>query len=360
MGYITFRVEKIKTSGGLSVAHDHNQREGFCENADESRKFMNRQLMPCAPDYTQFFEDRLAASPVHGAGGKAPRTDAVKALEMVFRVSAEEMDENMHFDLDRFCEITKKWVCDKFGAENVADLVLHMDEGYGEHGGSLKCAPHIHAVVVPMTKDGKLSASEYIGSPKKLQSLQTEVAAQYKELHLKRGLKGSVAKPHEMRDFYGWVKAARTVELPEPGANETARQYAMRIKPDIQKIQSQRLDEMLRTQRERDEAVTKLKQLQGGKASIEDELKEAKEELERREREMAAREKAVQKDETALQQWKDLYRGLSSPKMTQEDRDEFVRIVNIAFAEGRAAREQEERERAESGLQTGKMHTETK
>ena len=59
MGYITFRVEKIKTSGGLSVAHDHNQREGFCENADESRKFMNRQLMPCAPDYTQFFEDRL-------------------------------------------------------------------------------------------------------------------------------------------------------------------------------------------------------------------------------------------------------------------------------------------------------------
>ncbi len=359
MGYITFRMEKIKTSGGLTVAHDHNQREGFCENADVSRQFMNRQLMPCAPDYTAFVEERIAACPQFANGGK-PRADAVKALEFVFRVGAEEMDENPYFDLDRFCEITKKWVCDKFGAENVADLVLHMDEGYGEHGGSLKCAPHIHAVIVPITKDGRLSASEFVGGPKKLQAMQSEVAAQYKELHLKRGLKGSVAKPHEMKDFYGWVHAARQVDLPEPGEHETARQYAARIKPEIQKMQSQRLDDLLKAQRERDEAVTRVKQLQGGKDNIEDELKQAREELARREKELELREQALQKDADALQQWKDLYRGLGSEKISQRNRDAFLQLANVAWTEGRLAREAEEQSRDEKGAQQSGVRSETK
>lgn len=359
MGYIAFRVEKIKTSAGLSVARAHNQREGFCENADAERKFLNRQLMPCAQDYAQFADERIAASPLF-ADGKQPRGDAVRAMELIFRVGAEEMDENPYFDLDRFCELTKKWVCEKFGSENVADLVLHMDEGYGEQGGALKCAPHIHAVVVPMTKDGRLSASEYIGNPKKLQALQSEVAAQFKELHLKRGLKGSVAKPHEMKDFYGWVHAARTVDLPIPGEHETARQYAMRIKPEVQKIQSQRLDDLLKAQRERDEAVTRLKQLQGGNNSLEDELKAAQEELKRREQEFAEREKALAKDEDALTQWKDLYRGLTSNNITPEDKMVFMRVANIALQDGRAAREMEEIERTETAANGGNIHNETK
>lgn len=359
MGYITFRVEKIKTSAGLSIARAHNQREGFCENADASRKFLNRQLMPCASDYLQFANDRIASSPLFG-GGKQPRGDAVRAMELIFRVSAEEMDENPYFDLDRFCELAQKWVCDKFGAENVADLVLHMDEGYGEHGGSLKCAPHIHAVIVPMTKDGRLSASEYIGNPRKLQSLQSEVAAQFKELHLKRGLKGSVAKPHEMKDFYGWVHEARTVDLPTPGEHETARQYATRIKPEVQKIQSQRLDELLKMQRERDEAVTRLKQLQGGTNSLEDELKRAKDELQKRERELAEREKSLAKDEDALTQWKDLYRGLTSANISPEDKMVFMRVANIALNDGRAAREADDLERSESTAKNGSTYAETK
>lgn len=359
MGYITFRVEKIKTSSGLNIARAHNQREGFCENADASRKFLNRQLMPCASDYSQFADSRIASSPLF-ADGKQPRGDAVRAMELIFRVSAEEMDENPYFDLDRFCELTKQWVCEKFGAENVADLVLHMDEGYGEHGGSLKCAPHIHAVIVPMTKDGRLSASEYIGNPKKLQSLQSEVAAQFKELHLKRGLRGSVAKPHEMKDFYGWVHEARTVDLPAPGEHETARQYATRIKPEVQKIQSQRLDDLLKAQRERDEAVTRLRQLQGGKSTLEDELKRTQEELEKREREFAEREKALKKDEDALTQWKDLYRGLTSTNISPEDKMVFMRVANIALNDGRAAREMEELELAESATKNGGSHAETK
>ena len=359
MGYITFRMEKISTSAGLSIARSHNQREGFCENADASRKFMNKQLMPCAYNYHAFMQERLKSSPLF-TDGKQPRKDAVKALELVFRVGSEEMDTNPHFDLDRFCEITKKWVCDTFGKENVADLVLHMDEGYGEQNGSLKCAPHIHAVVVPMTKDGRLSASEFIGSPKKLQAMQSEVAAQYKELNLKRGLKGSVAKPHEMRDFYGWVHAARTINLPEPGEHETARQYALRIKPDIQKIQSQRLDEVLKMQRERDEAITHLKQLQGGKNQAEDEIKQARENLDKREKELKIIQENLKKDHEALQQWRDVSRGLTSKRISEDDYKTFMRITRIALEDGRATRETEERAQKEQDLKQAQNRTEIK
>lgn len=359
MGYIAFRIDKIKSSGGLAVARSHNQREDFCENADASRKFMNRQLMPCVPDYNTFLQERLDSSPVF-ADGKKPRADAVKALELIFRVGAEEMDENPYFDLDEFCDITRKWICAKFGAENVADLVLHMDEGYGEQEGSLKCAPHIHAVIIPMTKDGRLSASDFIGSPSKLREMQTEVAAQYRSLHLKRGLEGSVAKPHEMRDYYAWVHAARTVNLPEPGEHETARQYALRIKPDIQKIQSQRLNEVLKSQRERDEAITKLRQMRGGKDQAEEELKQAREELAKREKEFKVRSEALERDRAALQQWQDVCRGLSSPEVTEEDYKKFMDVVKIALEYGREARESEEREQAEMNNKPAGVRTETK
>lgn len=360
MGYIAFRVDKIKTTSGLSITRSHNQREGYCENADASRKFMNRQLMPCASDYATFVNERISACPAFAGGKKHPREDAVKAIELIFRVGAEEMAENPHFDLDRFCDITKKWVCDKFGKENVADLVLHMDEGYGEHNGSLKCAPHIHAVIVPITKDGRLSASDFVGSPKKLQALQSEVAAQYKELRLKRGLKGSVATPHEMKEFYGWVHAARTVDLPEPGEHETARQYAIRIKPEFQKIQSQNLDILLKTQRERDEVVTKLQQLKDTENTAADEIKRKQEELEKRAAELDRQAKTLQKEAETLQRWKDLYRGLSSVKIPKEARDVFNQVANIAWTEGRAAREAEELELTENhALQAG-MHGESK
>lgn len=358
MGYINFRTGKIKTSAGMGVARSHNQREAFCDNADPSRKWMNKQIMPCVPNYDEFFRERIASSPLY-QGKKQPRADAVRALDLEFRVNAEEMDENPRFDLDEFCRITKEWVCETFGAENVADLVLHMDEGYGEHGGSLKCAPHIHAVVVPMIQDGRLSAAEFIGSPKKLQAMQSEVAERYKSIGLKRGMQGSVARHNEMKDFYGWVHAARIVNLPEPGEHETARQYAARVRPELQKMQSQQLGDLLRVQRERDEAQTRVKQLTQGKNIGEDELKRAREELEKRERELRDREQMSTKDRSALQQWRDVLQGLGLAGLSADERQAFMQVAEKALEAGRTARENAEREAEEIAAQNG-VKTETK
>ena len=345
MGYINFRIGKLKTPAKMAQARAHNQRIAFCENTDSARRFMNRQIMDCAPDYEEFFEKRIEESPFYQQYGKKIRHDAVHALDMEFRVNAEEMHENPYFDLDKFCDETRKWVCKKFGAENVVDLVLHMDEGYGEQDGKMKFAPHIHAIVIPMTKDGRLSAAEFIGTPRKLNELQTEVAEQYKSMHLKRGQEKSVAKHTEMKEFYGWVHAARVVNLPEPGEHETAVQYATRIKPEVQKIQSQRLNEVLQMQNERDSALTRIRQLEAGINTGKEDVEELKKELEKREKEMQKREAEIKKDFNALQQWRDVLSGLGSGKVPKEEAEKCLATIGEAIKIGSEMRRAAEEER---------------
>ncbi len=342
MGYINFRVQKIKGGAMMGRVRMHNQRIAYCENTDASRRFMNKQIMECAPDYEEFFEKRIADSPVY-TDGKMPRADAVHALDLEFRVSAEEMSENPFFDLDKFCDETRRWVCNTFGADNVVDMVLHMDEGYGVQNGEMKFAPHIHAIVVPMTKDGRLSASEFIGTPQKLKDIQTSVAKQFEPMKLKRGLEGSVATHVAMKDYYGWVNAARVVDLPEPGEHEPAKQYAARIKPEIQKMQSQHLNDTLKLQRARDEALTIVNQLRSGKDTQKEELDKAKAELEKREREFKEQSAQFRKDYKALRDWQDVLRGLST--VSADEKEVFLSVAGKALEAGRAAREAEEQAR---------------
>ena len=43
--------------------------------------------------------------------------------------------------------------CREFGEENVVSFIVHLDE----------LNPHAHAVIVPITKDGRLSAKDMFG-----------------------------------------------------------------------------------------------------------------------------------------------------------------------------------------------------
>ena len=149
----------------------------------------------------------------------------------------------------------------------------------------------------------------------------------------------SVATHTEMKDFYGWVHAARVVELPEPKRGETAQQYALRITPKLQERQAQHLGDRLALERERDEALTRVRQLEGGSRKGESDLKRAQEELKKKERELAEKEKQLDADRGTLQQWLDVLRGLRS--MSEDDREAFVDIADRALQAGREAREAE-------------------
>ena len=67
------------------------------------------------------------------------------------------------------------WLCDRFGKENVIADTVHLDEK----------TDHMHVVIVPLTKDGRLSAKEVLGGPKKMQELQDDF---YKKVSSRFGL----------------------------------------------------------------------------------------------------------------------------------------------------------------------------
>lgn len=83
----------------------------------------------------------------------------------------------------RFFEDATEFFCDRYGKENVINATVHMDEA----------TPHMHIGVVPVTKDGRLSAKTLF-TPLELKQLQTDfarlVGAKY---GLERGVEGSEA-----------------------------------------------------------------------------------------------------------------------------------------------------------------------
>lgn len=90
-----------------------------------------------------------------------------------------------------------RFVSERFGGRNVVDFTLHMDER----------TPHIHCVIVPLTKDGRLSAKEVMGDRRKLSELQDCYGkAMQSKFGLQRGFKGSTATHDSVREYYGRIE----------------------------------------------------------------------------------------------------------------------------------------------------------
>jgi hypothetical protein len=125
------------------------------------------------------------------------RSDAVRAVELVLTASSE----GFRRDADgRALDVRgSAWVQDnldflrqRFGEKNVVSFTLHQDE----------VTPHIHAVVVPVTDDGRLSSRD-VFSPKTLRQLQTDYAKAMEPHALERGIKYSTAIHEDVRRHYG-------------------------------------------------------------------------------------------------------------------------------------------------------------
>ena len=94
------------------------------------------------------------------------------------------------------------FICQEFGKENIVRFVLHMDEK----------TPHIHAVTVNLTKDGRLSARDVIGSRKMMQERQDRYADRMEEFGLKRGLRNTGIKHEDAKEYYKRMNEALAME----------------------------------------------------------------------------------------------------------------------------------------------------
>lgn len=144
------------------------------------------------------------------------RSDAVKFISMVFSGTHQDMmnifrtkstlrpGSGKGADWVRAC---RQFAQKEFGAENIVRFTLHMDEK----------TPHIHCVVVPLTKDGRLSAKEVMGNKQQLSARQDRFGEAMQPFGLERGVKASGVKHEDAKAYYGRMAAANlaAVSVPE-------------------------------------------------------------------------------------------------------------------------------------------------
>jgi hypothetical protein len=207
MPYAICRVAKIKTAqaGAAKTAHNYRQRE--TPNADTERKPLNQEYINTAE--RNYWE--LATERIQEAGAKV-RHDSVRGVEVLMTASPEafkRQDDGTPHDWhgSKWAEANIAFLKGKFGEQNVVSCTLHQDE----------LTPHFHAVVVPLTADGRLSAKD-VFNPKTLRALQTDYAEAMKPFGMERGIEHSRTKHEVMRHVYGAQGRSRgeLAELTKP------------------------------------------------------------------------------------------------------------------------------------------------
>ena len=187
MSYAIMRCAKLKSMGSVAASLQHCFRERETLNADPERTQNN---------------EHLAASSTDSAMGKLRellpekrRKDAVLGIEYVMTASPDWWETATENQQNEFVTESKNWLETKYGAENIIAMSVHRDE----------LTPHLSAFVVPKTKDGRLSAKEFIGNKTLMSKDQTSFASAVKHLGLKRGLEGSKATHQRVKSHYGVI-----------------------------------------------------------------------------------------------------------------------------------------------------------
>ncbi len=188
MSYAIMRCKKLKGMGSVAASLQHYFRERDTPNADPERTPDNQYKVGQSVDDTMGrLRDKLP---------EKRRKDAVICVEYMMSASPEWWKTASKGQQQAFFQQSAAWLVDKYGKENIIGFGIHKDE----------TTPHVSAFVVPMTKDGRLSAKDYIGGRQKLRDDQTSYAKTLEPLGLQRGIEGSTAEHQEVSRHYGVMK----------------------------------------------------------------------------------------------------------------------------------------------------------
>ena len=168
-------------------------------------------------------------------GKTAIRKDAVKFLSLILS-GTHEQTIKIHKSPELFSayiNANTKFLEDEYGKENVVKLELHRDEK----------TPHFHAIVVPLTKNGSLSAKKVVGDRNDLKAFQDRYAAAMKPFGLERGEEQSKNAHITTQEFYQELEKTRKevqnldlekVKLIPPAKKtEMIKRYAQTAKLDL-------------------------------------------------------------------------------------------------------------------------------
>jgi len=184
--YAVLRLAKLKTAGAIKALGRHNERTRATPNADPDRQGSNVRLAGSG-DWLADAQARLEA--VEGR----IRSNAVLGIEHVLTASPEWFERASAAQVQAWVARSMDWLHTTYGTSNVVAAVFPDDER----------TPHLQALVVPVTAEGRLSANAYIGGSRlRLVELQDSYARAVADLGLERGVRGSPAEHQAVRDWY--------------------------------------------------------------------------------------------------------------------------------------------------------------
>ncbi len=222
MAYSIIRIAKLTSQAHAHNATTHNYRQHEVSNADPAAQHPNKEyLNHDKTDYWTLAEARIAEVVTRKVRG-----DQVRAVEVIMTGSPEGFIRGQDgraadYSNSKWAGDNLRFLQEKYGKENVVSFTLHQDEK----------TPHVHAVIVPITPDGRLSAKDTFNR-QGLRELQTEYAQAMAPHGFERGVEHSQAEHQPMRRQYTQEaeNARQVAELSKPAANIVREPFTL---PDL-------------------------------------------------------------------------------------------------------------------------------
>ena len=176
MSYQQLHLGKVKLNGLGGIRHHLLDRERVKTNPniDLTRSHLNHSIEDLSPEHLEQ-NVRQRIKQLHLK--RKPRSDAVGLADIIVGASSDFMLQLGTEKREQYFANALYFFQRRYGIENVMYCHCHMDE-YN---------PHVHIGVIPVTKDGRLSARDLF-NPKSLEKLQTDFHQQVSRLYgLERG-----------------------------------------------------------------------------------------------------------------------------------------------------------------------------
>lgn len=193
--YAILRTKKLKSIAAVSRSAQHTFREQPTPNANPAKTHENRYIG--ANSSTELLSKLKLRLP------EKRRKDAVVCIEYLITASPEAFKRHGGHLNDMgsgYFKNALSWLKERHGASNVICAGIHQDE----------TSPHLVAYVVPMTKDDRLAARDFLGGPKVMRQLQDSFHSRCGVSYgLLRGVQASKAKHEDVGRFYNALTRAK-------------------------------------------------------------------------------------------------------------------------------------------------------
>lgn len=211
--FCILRAEKLTSFGSITSSAKHTFREIPTPNADVSRTHLNKTFgAQGAAAVRAAIEARLPAK---------RRKDAVLAIEYLVTASPEWVRATPTKQQNAYFGAAVRWLEARHGKANIVCVNMQLDE----------TSPHLVAYVVPLTKDGRLSAKDFLGGRKVLSEMQTDFAEKIgKPVGLQRGVEGSKATHTTAKQYASALQKNPALAAPRAPAPTLADRITGRAK----------------------------------------------------------------------------------------------------------------------------------